>query len=260
MKRYTYIFLALALSGCNSDKNTTNTTSYIDNVELNRTLTYLTETVVLADGKCWEQHVEPKEIDGVTKYVAPENIVGVRFAGEIGVWTAINDCSQYINNNPLRVGMYPYMVDRETVDCYTMNEQECQSYSECSIVSSNDHMLFKTYNNEKSCYNGLSIFIGCVRQKDMHALTFTLDAEKFSHYAIFSNKETSQSVTAHQSTSDLITENQDRSPDLAKWQFDELATTKMYLYYQELGKINGQDYVRPLSCSSEELKDINLSK
>ncbi len=258
MKQYTYIFLALALSGCNSDKNTTNTTSYIDNVELNRTLTYLTETVVLADGKCWEQHVEPKEIDGVTKYVAPENIVGVRFAGEIGVWTAINDCSQYINNTPLSVGISPYMVDRETVDCYTMNEQECKSYSECMTASAPSYSRYDPYNKDKYCIGGLSIFVGCVRQRD-GIIIDSANMMNLGKLTIFSNKETNQSITAFQNASSSITENQDRSPDLAKWQFDELATKEMYLYYQELGKVNGQDYVRPLSCSSEELKDINLS-
>lgn len=64
----------LFLSGCNNDSNSVNPTQQTANLELNRTLTYLTEDIVLVDGKCWEQHVIAKEINGVTKYVAPDNI------------------------------------------------------------------------------------------------------------------------------------------------------------------------------------------
>jgi hypothetical protein len=255
--RYIPFLITLFFFGCKDNGNEI-VSHALDNstedTELQResssTVEYLTEEIVLAEGKCWEQHVVAKEIDGVTKYVAPDDVIGVLFAGEVGVWTAIEDCSEYINNNPLN----REWVDIVTVDCYSMDLENCQKYEECKPVTEN---FVDVYNRDRFCseIEKPSLFFGCLREKDfVFAVT---ENETITHHTIFYNSQIDMYVTTYQDEP-LILNYREKVSYSEDWQVDRNATREMWSYYEALGKENGDYYGFMLDCNSSDLKDLEF--
>jgi hypothetical protein len=208
----------------------------------------------LAEGKCWEQHIEEREIDGVIKYVASEDVVGVLFDGEVGVWTALSDCSKYINNDPLD----SFEIDRVTVDCYKMDFEQCQTYPECSAITTAPQYSQQVYDNNRYCRDSSAetLFIGCIRKMERDNTTQDLDMD-LSHHTIFYNSKIDKYIETYK-TDMFITEYSDRSPYLAEWKVDENATRDMLLYYQALEKEDEAYYSYMLECNSSKLKELEF--